>query len=417
MMPTLFAQRRQREMHLLSVARCLTVIVSILFLPSALRYSLGFSSYAPGVLVGCVVVFALAAVGLLGRISLVSLTKGWLAGLLVLGAIAIHLGLSLFQWPADVDRAVTSLGGMSIMMVAVPIVYAAIMKADDKVLADTLAIVRVALIVMVVMSVLDYQPAGPLSSERPVWPFTEPSHFALAALPFFIDGAVRARRIERWALLIIMALIVMVLQSLSLAVGLFIAAACSLGLAELVIFLIGGIAAAQFIDVSYYVDRIDISYSSSNLSALVYLQGIELIQEALQTTRGWGIAIQQLGFAPTNVLATEVIRRVGGGEQNLADGSFLAVKFGAELGILGLALIAIYLFKLFWAVIDLRLVANRRAVSPVGVTFGLSVFIAFSVELFVRGIGYFSGTVVMACASLGVIATVKFVSRQFPGRV
>ncbi|PTM47980.1 hypothetical protein C8J24_1387 [Sphingomonas aerolata] len=403
---------RAGEMHGLAVARCLVVIVCMLFLPSALRFHLGFSSYAPGVMAGCVLVIGLALFGVLGRIPSQVLIKGWLMGLMVLGAIAIHLGLSLLQWSADIERATTSLAGMTLMAGAAPIVFYVIMNAEDGVLARSLAIVRVALLVMVAMSMLRLQPVGLLSSERPVWPFTEPSHFALASLPFFIDATVRSPRLIRWVWLGTMAVIVLLLQSLSLAVGLAIAAVCSLGLAELIAFLIAALVATQFIDLSYYVERLDIGYSSTNLSSLVYLQGIELIQEALETTRGWGIAIQQLGFAPTNVLATEIIRRVGGGEQNLSDGSFLAVKFGAELGILGIALLGIYIFKLFWAIIHLRLIAGNRAQSPVGVTFGLSVFTAFFIELFVRGIGYFSGTVVMACASIGVVAVVKFVSKD-----
>lgn len=411
-LPTSVARRRQGEAHLLAVLRCLSVLALILFVPSALRYHLNFSSYAPGVLAGCLMVTLLGAVGIFGRIPGRVLSSGWLLGLLVLGIIAMHLGLSLFQFPADMSRAITSLAGIALMAAAAPIVFQTIFNAEEAVLADTLSIVRGMLLVMVAMSVLNYQPAGPLASERPVWPFTEPSHFALTAMPFFIDAAVRSSRVVRWAWLAIVALIVLLLQSLSLAVGLVIMAICSLGPAELIAFLVAGIVGLQFIDLSYYTQRLDISYTSTNLSALVYLQGIELIQEALEKTHGWGIAFQQLGFAPTNVLATEVIRRVGGGEQNLADGSFLAVKFGAEFGIVGLAILTIYLIKLSGVIIDLRLIAGRRAKSPVAVTFAFCVFSSFFVELFVRGIGYFSGTFTMTCASLGIVAVTKLVERS-----
>ncbi|WP_322966093.1 hypothetical protein [Sphingomonas fuzhouensis] len=408
---TTVAQLRQRERHLLAVLRCLTVLALILFVPSALRYHLNFSSYAPGVLAGCLMVTILGPVGVFGRIPLRVLNPGWLLGLLTLSVIAIHLGLSLFQFPVDMSRAVFSLAALALMATAVPIIFYTIFCADDAVLSDTLHIVRVSLLVMVVLSILNYQPPGPLASERPVWPFTEPSHFALTAMPFFIDAAVRSSRLMRWAWLGVVALIVLLLKSLSLSVGLVIMAICSLGPAELIAFLIAGIVGLQFIDLSYYTQRLDISYTSTNLSALVYLQGTELIQEALEKTHGWGIALQQLGFAPTNVLATEMIRRVGGGEQNLADGSFLAVKFGAEFGILGLAILLIYLVKLVGVIIDLRLVAGRRALAPVAVTFAFCVYASFFVELFVRGIGYFSGTFTMACASLGVVAVVKFLPR------
>jgi hypothetical protein len=406
--PSVAARGQDRQLHELAVARCCAVLVCILFLPAGLRYHLGFSSYAPGVLIGSLLVVGTGALGLLGPLPALRLVRGWIVGVLVLAAIAAHLGLSLLQWPADLPRAMTSLAGGAIMVAAMPFIFLVVFDAKDRVLADSLAIMRVALLVMVAMSGLNLQPIGLLSSERPIWPFTEPSHFALASLPFFIDAAVRSPRILRWGWLAVVAGIVIVMQSLALGVGLVIIAACSLGVAELVLFLIVGLVGLQFVDLTYYVSRLDISYSSTNLSALVYLQGLELIQEALHTTRGWGIALQQLGFAPTNVLATEVIRRVGGGEQNLADGSFLAVKIGAEFGVFGLAVLTVYLFKLLSAIIDLRLVAGRVAISPVGVTFALCVFTAFFVELFVRGIGYFSGTFMMGCAASGVIASVRF---------
>jgi hypothetical protein len=61
-------------------------------------------------------------------------------------------------------------------------------------------------------------------------------------------------------------------------------------------------AGLQLVDLTYFTDRLALSHSSSNLSALVYLQGVELIEEALETTRAWGIGFQQLGFAPTMCL-------------------------------------------------------------------------------------------------------------------
>jgi hypothetical protein len=71
----------------------------------------------------------------------------------------------------------------------------------------------------------------------------------------------------------------------------------------------------------------------------------------------------------------------------LADGSFLAVKLGAEFGVLGLFFLSMFLFKLASAIIDLRLIARKRAESPVGVTFALWCLPPFFIELFVAALG------------------------------
>jgi hypothetical protein len=392
----------------LAVLRCLLIPVLALFLPAALRYQFSFNSLAPGLLMSCALLCGMALMGVFGRLPFRTLSGGWLIGLFVLTVILVHLGISLFQSSADLTRAFSSLGALVLVLAATPIVFHALFRADDPVLSDTLAVVRVALLVMTAFALLGIQPTSPLASERPIWPFTEPSHFALAAAPFFIDGCIRGGKIAKWLWLGVMSALVLLLKSVVLGVATVIGAICCLGLIELGLFAMITAAGLQLVDLTYFTDRLALSHSSSNLSALVYLQGVELIEEALETTRAWGIGFQQLGFAPTNVLATEMIRRVGGGEQNLADGSFLAVKLGAEFGVLGLFFLSMFLFKLASAIIDLRLIARKRAESPVGVTFALGVFTAFFIELFVRGVGYFSGSALLAFAAFGIIAQVKF---------
>lgn len=415
--PTGARSLRFREHHQLAVARCLLTLILVVFLPAGLRYKFAFSSLAPGLLLSCVVLAAAGASGLIGRIPASTLSKGLVAAAAVLVGIAAHLGLSLFQWSADLGRAGSSLAGLGLVLCVAPIVYHSIYRAEDAALADALAIVRVALLVMTLLALLGIQPVGELASVKPVWPFTEPSHFALAASPFLIHGCVANGRRERWLWLGVMSILVVLLQSVSLGIATVVAAACSLSLLEIGLFAAIAGSILSFIDLTYFADRLSVSSNSSNLSVLIYIQGTELIQEAMDTTHGWGIAFQQLGFAPTNVLATETIRRVGGGEQNLTDGGFLAVKLGTEFGWFGLSTMALYLWKLPGVVLDLRLIASKRANCPAGVTFAFANFTAFFVELFVRGLGYFSGTALLAIASFGIVGHVKLVERRRASRM
>jgi hypothetical protein len=406
-----------RERRVIAALQCVAVLVLIVFLPAALRYRFNFNSLAPGLLISCTLLIPAAGLGLFGKVKSASLANGLLVGGLILLGVTAHLGLSLFQWSADLGRALSSLAALALVLATAPFVYDLVFRTDEEALRDALAIVRVGLLIMVLLALARIQPVSDLASDRPVWPFTEPSHFVLAATPFLMHGCVAGRRLERWFWLGLMSLLVIALQSVSLGVATVIVAACSLALGEIAAFAVLAGLGIAFVDLTYFTDRLDISYGSTNLSALIYLQGIELVQEALSTTHGWGIAFQQLGFAPTNVLATEMIRRVAGGEQNLTDGSFLAVKLGAEFGSLGVVLLGAYLIKLGKVLVDLRLIALRRAESPTGFTFALVTFAALFVEIFVRGIGYFSGSALLALAGMGLVLRVQFVERRGPLRL
>lgn len=401
--------KRFREEGLLTTLRCFLLLALFVFIPSAMRYQLEFSSVAPGLIVSCAAMIGFAAIGLFDQLPMRRLLTGWLLAIAVLTAIAGHLGLGLFFQSADLDRAFTSLGGVAIMLAAACVFAVTFYRADDRSIHDATAIALCVFPIAAALGLVGIQPISNLASERPAYPFTEPSHLALAALPFFIDGAVRARGLVKWAILGVMLLLVLILQSLSLGVGVVITAICALRIRQMVPFIIVAVVAMLNIDLSYYLERLDFSSTNTNLSTLVYLQGIELMQEGLEKTGGWGIGFQQLGYAPTNVLTTEIIRRVGGGEQNLSDGSFLAVKFIAELGVLGIAAIGAYLFVAARAVWRLRAIATDRIEATVAVTFAHAAFVALAVELFVRGIGYFSGTFLLAIASLGVVTGTRIV--------
>lgn len=398
-----------REQGLLTTLRCLLLLALFVFIPSAMRYQLEFSSVAPGLLVSCVAMIGLAAIGLFDRVPGSSLLKGWLAGLLVLVVILLHLGLGLFFWQADLDRILVSVGGMAVMLAAAPVFALTFYRADEKSIHDATTIALCVFPIAALLGLLGVQPASGLASERPAYPFTEPSHLALAALPFFLHAAVRARGLVKWGVLGTMLLLVLVMQSLSLGVGVVITAMCALRVVQMVPFVIVAIVAMLNIDLTYYIERLDFSVNNTNLSTLVYLQGIELMQEGMEKTGGWGIGFQQLGFAPTNVLATEMIRRVGGGELNLGDGSFLAAKFVAEFGILAIATIGAYLAFAVRAAWRLRAIAVGRIEASQAITFAHAAFVALAVELFVRGIGYFSGTFALALASIGIVLKTRLV--------
>jgi hypothetical protein len=134
---------------------------------------------------------------------------------------------------------------------------------------------------------------------------------------------------------------------------------------------------------------------------LVYRQGWELLHQGIVFSRGWGIGFQQLGFAPLNVPTSDWIYRILGDDANLRDGSFLVAKLVSELGFIGIGIAIWFTVEAVRAGWRLRsIVLGSAGEYSASVKFCLSMICAFSVEMFVRGIGYFSGTVVLFIASV-----------------
>jgi hypothetical protein len=140
----------------------------------------------------------------------------------------------------------------------------------------------------------------------------------------------------------------------------------------------------------YFFDRLMISSSSDNLSALVYVQGISDVVYSLESTNYIGLGFQLLGTQPPSEVS-DAIEAIAGGQLNREDGGFLAAKILSELGILGAIFIIYYLkigLEAFIFVTKQISVSNFRPdLKPLLVA---AIILAFSVELFLRGSGYFS---------------------------
>ncbi len=108
-------------------------------------------------------------------------------------------------------------------------------------------------------------------------------------MPFLIYAVVTSSQVLRLLILAIVAVAVILLKSLSLAIGLVLAGACCLDGIALAIFLLISIVGVSAVDLSYFTDRLDFSYANENLSMLVYRQGSELMGKSLTDTWGGGL--------------------------------------------------------------------------------------------------------------------------------
>lgn len=252
---------------------------------------------------------------------------------------------------------------------------------------------------IILLKVAGLQPRGSVLPKS-TFPFTETSHFALAFGPILLYRCTTAapRRRDLW-LAFAVALAIVVKSGTLLAVALM---AAVIGRRVLLALIGVAVVAALGLSVQlkYFTSRIDLSNKSSNLSALVYLEGWEMLQDSLERSSGWGVGFEQLGLSGTNVTAAESIRRVTGGEDfNLTDGSFVLSKLGSEFGVVGLLMVLGYCLL---AVRSLRLL--RAGMGSANENLARCIVLGYAVDMFVRGTGYFTQSTMLFLAAAFVLA-------------
>lgn len=315
--------------------------------------------------------------------------------------ICLHLAISGLLHPVDFSRAIASFAPLLIAIVGGSALGAAIGQASDRRIDRAISIVFWVMCVVVVLPRIGIRPPAAGSYPKALFPFTEPSLFALAFMPLYTYACISAAATRRIVFLALGLVLVIALESLTLAVGwVVVALLCTRGLVlpVLMAIAIGGVLVLA--DLSYFLDRLDFSGDSENLSTLVWLQGWQLAQEALAATHAWGAGFQQLGIYGTNTEISRVIYLLTGNDLNILDGGFVAAKFVSEFGVIGMVIIAAFLVIAGKSMFVLRAAARNPGAMPKATLFMHAVFVGYLVELLVRGAGYFSGSLILLVAAL-----------------
>jgi hypothetical protein len=238
-----------------------------------------------------------------------------------------------------------------------------------------------------------------------VFPFSEPSHFALAFIPLLMYVAITSRGTRRAIFLVLGFVCTALIQNLTLAAGFALVALAMMRWHVLLIALVLVGAIAAQLDLTYYATRLDFSGDSTNLSNLIYLQGWQMVDESWQRSGGFGIGFQQLGVFGTEVPAAQILRGLRQGEDiNTLDGSFVFAKFGSEFGVFACVLVLVYLWLAFRSLRTLRKVARRRPrIGPLTILAHCAI-VSYFIELFVRSTGYFTPAALLLVAAFGVLA-------------
>lgn len=389
----------------------LTALAAVLFLPSSTRFFVGNVSLTAGLLAACALIIAM---GVAGAYRLEG-GRYWSATVAVIAItvslVIAHGAVASLWFPLDLGRAGGSLAAAVVVVLSAYLVRTVLLQTADDALDRVVTWMSGLFALIALFSLAELQP---IASEfvKPIFPFSEPSHFALSFAPFLIYQCVRLPLPWRIASLMAALTMAYLLESLSLVVAVAVAASCSLSGPLLLAGLLAAAGVSANLDITYFTDRLDLAVDSTNLSTLVYIQGVELIDAAVRETRGWGIGFQQLGVASLNVPTTELIYRILRDDANLRDGGFLAAKLLAEMGYIGMALILGYSYVAVRSALALRRLSGGDARGRAHELLALSITVALSIETFVRGVGYFSGTVLLLVTATLLTAEGGYLARR-----
>jgi hypothetical protein len=321
--------------------------------------------------------------------------------MLITALIVAHAAVAWIYQPFEAGHFVASLVPLSLTLLAGCCCGQMLKDSTDGSLERAIRYCFLFFCLSALGSVLGFAPPAANPSPKPVFPFNEPSHFAIMFTPFLIFSCVRARGLSRYAIWLVGMLIAAALQNLTLVASCAVAALAFVRGAAVIPVVLISLILGTTVDLTYYLSRVDLASDNPNLSALAYIQGWQLIGESLTHSGGWGLGFQQLGLNGTSVPAAQAIYAQIGVAENLLDGAFNFSKVVSEFGAFGVLLTLAFL-KLWWRSIrTLRSIASGESCSSAEI-FARCVIAGYIIEMFVRGAGYFTGSGLLLVGALWI---------------
>ena len=263
-------------------------------------------------------------------------------------------------------------------------------------------------LIAIICGVFDINPANYRRLHRPIFPFFEPSHFALISAPFYLWAiAVQTSKKLRTLIAISPVVLLFFISNFTLVLLILLGVLIAFKLRNLFFFFIIIAIGFYFIaaNLEYYSKRLDFSSSKSSisdLSTLVWLEGWEEAYIDFRQTNGIGVGFQQFGVTTPQGDAANAIYDILGNYSNRYDGGTFSAKIIGEFGCLGLVVILVILRKAWKSFLFLRdrvLVSNS---TPQLIFYHCCVFY-FVLELFVRSLSYLApGFFIFALGIIGL---------------
>jgi hypothetical protein len=225
--------------------------------------------------------------------------------------------------------------------------------------------------------------------------FSEPSHFALIYLPLLFYVSYFSKPLLRVFHIVVALIIALTIKDLTLLAGIMLIPILLYKNAKFIIIPLFAalffLANFIYFKHNYFFERLKFfSHNDYNMSMLVYIYGWQRAYLSLFKSYGFGLGFEQLGFIiPKSFMQITKFNGFGGGSNG--------AKIIAELGITGIVIIIIYLYcflSIYYKFVKLKIINRPHAI------FFYAIFLMYSIDLFVRGTGYFNPETFMLLASV-----------------
>ncbi len=259
-----------------------------------------------------------------------------------------------------------------------------------------------------------------------VFPFSEPSHYALALGPIACAYMLQLRDKGRLMVPVLVSLMALGYPNATLlAVALLLFAVFS-GVWVLVTAGMLIVASAAFVgyeglerlpQYDYFATRLGLLEGTQVLTNLVYLEGWQQASIAISESHGLGIGFQRFGSESAGDAAL-LIENLYGEEVSRKDGSNLGFKLVGEFGFLGIALCGVLVFYSAFSLIQLRRMVISRFTSAKYIqALYYSCTYMFVIEVLFRGLSYFNPMLILVVFGMGRISPwprIRWASRHSP---
>jgi hypothetical protein len=368
----------------------------ILLFPPSLPFLFNASSMAVGVIIVCLIAVLLRVLGAVSVTYSSKLANETTIAIFAVLIVSVHLFIASLIRPIESTRAIQSLGVLILFIGSAPLISRIVFSPRTDISIQSLCFIFV---FIAMLSIVGLQPPTQNDGAKPTFPFTEPSFFAFTLVPLLVYQCVSSSWLKRLCWLLVFLGFGVFVKNLTVVTACGLVAIVSLPLRLAIPFVAVTALIATGIDTSYFEERLDISVDSGNISALVYAQGWQLLEESLKSSSGWGLGFQQLGFGYTNVPASYRLYYLLKRDSNLVDGGFLLSKMGSEFGIFGLIFVGIVTANAARCLFLLRSYAMGNRHFDAATVLALASNYSIVLEIYVRGANYFTGSVFLATMS------------------
>lgn len=324
--------------------------------------------------------------------------RSWPAGaaaakaiLALFACVTLSSGLSLLLYPeADFARTIGSELVFAVFMSGAYVVAKTTYLLPDHVVDKALHIVFYILVAAGVAGMIHFSPFSSTASKAVLF-FNEPSHYSLSFLPFLFYMTVMASPKRRILFILLGFVLALVLQSLTLIVGILLICLTVLQTRHLLMIMPFAVLTLAYLSLDYYTDRLNFSEGSSNLSTLVFLSGWERAYLNIVETRGIGVGFQQFGVIGSHGKISDVISALAGERLGVLDGGTVGAKFVGEFGLVGVFILFGYVISIARKLLFLKRIDEMGEITRIRKdAIFIACFVMFSIDIFVRGIAYFS---------------------------